>query len=154
MKQIYRDWKDDPVAEKIAWLMDRSIRIGPFSIGLDGLLGLIPGIGDMASGMISAIIIARALEANVPRAAIIRMVINVGVDSLVGSIPFLGDLFDFAYKANVRNVEIYRTAIRGDRRAARDWTFILAVVLIMLAFISLPIIGLLYLGRLLGPSIF
>jgi len=86
--------------------MDESIRLGPWSIGLDGLLGLIPGFGDMAGAVVSAVIILRAMQSRIARSAIVRMVLNVATDSVVGSVPFLGDIFDFAYKSNVRNVEI------------------------------------------------
>ena len=79
------------------------------------------------------------------------MVINVGVDSLLGAVPFVGDIFDFAYKSNIKNVEIYREALRHERRVAKDWAFIVLVGAILLVFFSLPLIGLFYLAKLLGP---
>src|SRR5216117_2410115 len=87
---------EDPVIEWLAWLMDDSIRIGPWGIGLDGFIGLIPGVGDMAGAAVSAVIIARAMKSGIPKSAVMRMVVNVGLDSLVGAVPFFGDLFDFA----------------------------------------------------------
>src|SRR5689334_20987352 len=86
---------EDPMIEWLAWLMDESIRIGPWSIGIDPLLGLIPGLGDMAGAAVSAVMIGRAMQQGIARSAIMRMVINVGVDSLVGAVPFVGDIFDF-----------------------------------------------------------
>ena len=91
-------------------MMDECIRIGPWSIGLDGIVGIVPGIGDMAGGLVGLFIVARALQQGIARSAVTRMVINVGLDTLVGSIPFVGDIFDFAWKSNVRNVEIYKEA--------------------------------------------
>jgi uncharacterized protein DUF4112 len=143
--------EEDPVLEWLAWLMDESIRIGPWSIGLDGFIGLIPGVGDMAGAAVSAFFILSAMQAGIARSAIIRMVINVGVDSLLGALPFVGDIFDFAYKSNVRNLQIYREALRGDRRPMRDWTFIVFIVLVLMTIVALPILGLVYLARLLAP---
>jgi hypothetical protein len=139
--------QEDPLIEWLAWLMDDSVRIGPYSVGLDGFLGLIPGIGDMAGAAVSALIIARAMKSGISKSAILRMVINVGVDSLVGAVPFLGDLFDFAFKSNRYNLEIYREAIRGERQPVRDWFFVLFVSLALLVIVLLPIVGLVYLTR-------
>ena len=143
--------QEDPLLEWLAWLMDESIPLGPWKIGLDGLLGFIPGIGDMAGASVSALIIARAMQAGISRGAIARMVVNVAADSLLGSLPLAGDLFDFAYKSNIRNLEIYREALRGERRPAKDWAFILFIAVIMLVLISLPMIALFYLAKFLGP---
>ncbi len=142
---------EDPLLEWLAWLMDDSIAIGPWSIGLDGLIGLIPGLGDMIGAAVSAVMIARAMQQGVGRSAILRMAINVGVDSLAGSIPFLGDIFDFAYKSNRRNLEIFRESMRGERQPVKDWAFVVAVGFLVIAFIALPILGLVYLAKLLGP---
>jgi len=141
--------EEDPLIEWLAWLMDDSIRIGPWKVGLDGFIGLIPGIGDMAGSAVSALIIARAMQSGISKGAVVRMVINVALDSLVGAVPFLGDIFDFAFKSNAYNVKIYREAIRGERQPVRDWLFILLVSLILLAIVLLPIAGLLFLSRLL-----
>ena len=144
--KIYRlNAFDDPLSEYLAWLMDSSIQIGPVSIGLDGLIGLIPGLGDVASNIVSALIIIRAMKNGVHRAAILRMVLNLGIDTVLGFVPVVGDVFDFAYKANVRNVQIYREAMNGTRKPARDWAFIAMVILLLIGLIVLPILGLIYL---------
>src|SRR5262245_40363830 len=127
---------EDPLAEWLAWLMDESIAIGRWKIGLDGFIGLIPGIGDITGAGISAFIIARAMQAGVSRGAITRMIINLAVDTIVGSLPLFGDIFDFAYKSNVKNVEIYRQALRGERTAVRDWAFIVLVTLILVVIVA------------------
>src|SRR5262249_10676410 len=141
--------EEDPLIEWLAWLMDESIRIGPWKVGLDGFLGLIPGIGDMAGSAVSAFIIARAMQSRISKAAVLRMLINVAVDSGVGHLPLLGDIFDFAFKSNVYNVQIYREAIRGDRQPLRDWLFVLFVSVILLVIVLLPIVGLIYLIKVL-----
>jgi len=75
------------------------------------------------------------------------MVINVGLDSLAGSVPLFGDLFDFAFKSNRYNLEIYREAIRGERQPIRDWFFVAFVTLVLLAIVVLPVVGLIYLAK-------
>jgi hypothetical protein len=129
--------------------MDESIRLGRWSIGLDAILGLIPGFGDLTGSVVSSFIIARAMQSGVSRGAILRMVINVGVDALLGAIPLIGDLFDFAFKANVRNLEIYREAVRGDRAPVKDWGFVILVATLLLVFIALPLMTMVYVLNLL-----
>jgi len=138
---------DDPLSENLAWLMDSSIQIGPVSFGLDGLIGLIPGIGDFATSIVSALIILRAMHHGVHRAAILRMLLNVGFDTLLGAVPVAGDIFDFAFKSNVRNLEIYRESLSGTREPMKDWAFIAMVVVVLAALAILPILGLIYLVK-------
>jgi hypothetical protein len=141
--------QEDPMIEWLAWLMDSSIRVGPWSVGLDGFVGLIPGIGDMAGAAVSAVIIVRAMRSGIPKSAVIRMVINVAFDTLGGTVPLFGDIFDFAFKSNMYNLQIYREAIRGERQPIRDWLFIGLVVLILAAIVLLPVVGLFFLTKLL-----
>jgi uncharacterized protein DUF4112 len=141
--------QEDPLIEWLAWLMDSSIRVGPWSVGLDGFVGLIPGIGDMAGAAVSAVIIVRAMQSGIPKSAVIRMVINVAFDALGGTVPLFGDIFDFAFKSNMYNLQIYREAIRGERQPIRDWLFIGLVVVILAAIVLLPLVGLFYLMKLL-----
>jgi hypothetical protein len=137
--------EEDPLIEWLAWLMDNSIRVGPLSLGLDGVLGLIPGIGDMAGAAVSSLIIIRAMKAGIPKSAVMRMLINVALDSLAGTVPFFGDIFDFAFKSNTYNLQIYRETIRGERQPLRDWVFIGFVSFLLLIIVLLPVIGLIYL---------
>ena len=139
--------EEDPLIEWLAWLMDESIPVGPWKFGLDGIVGLIPGIGDVAGAAISAVIIARAMKSGIPKSAVMRMVINVGLDSLAGAVPFFGDIFDFAFKSNTYNLQIYRESIQGDREPVRDWFFNVFVFVILLALIALPLIGIIYLTK-------
>ncbi len=101
--------------DRLANVLDTCIPV-PFlrtRIGLDGLIGLVPGIGDAATGALSLYVVAEAWRLEVPMTTILRMLGNVGVDTVVGAIPLAGDLFDFAYKANRRNVELLRQALRA-----------------------------------------
>jgi hypothetical protein len=143
---------DDPLLEWLAWLMDESIAIGPWKIGLDGLVGLVPGLGDMAGAAVSGFIILGAAQRGIARSAVIRMVINVAVDAFLGALPLIGDIFDFAFKSNTRNIQIYREALRGERTVVKDWVFIGFVALLLLVIFSAPLVGLIYLGRYLGRA--
>jgi hypothetical protein len=125
--------------EWIAWLMDRSIPIGGMRVGLDPILGLIPGLGDVFSSLISTVIIMHAHRAGVPRATVLRMMANVGIDTAVGAVPLVGDVFDFAWKANSKNLELYRTAVRGERRAGKDWGFLALVMVGLFVLVAVPI---------------
>jgi len=145
---------EDPFIEWLAWLMDESIQIGPWSVGLDPLIGLIPGLGDMAGTVISTVIIARAMNSGIPKSAVTRMVLNVAVDALGGAVPFVGDLFDFAYKSNIRNVRIYQESLRGERKPLKDWFFIVFVFLVLLVILVLPILGLIYLAKLIARYVY
>jgi hypothetical protein len=145
--------RDDPLIEWLAWLMDESISIGPWKIGLDGFIGLIPGLGDMAGAAVSAVIILGATQHGIPRSAVIRMLINVATDALLGALPLVGDIFDLAYKSNVKNIQIYREAMRGERQPVKDWGFIMLVAIVLLVILLIPMLALIYLGRYLAPHL-
>jgi len=133
--------------DRLAWLMERSIPIGRWKIGLDGIIGLVPGLGDLIGVAISGLIVAAGVRAGLPRSAIARMVANVAVDGIIGAVPFLGDVFDVAFKANTRNVEIYREALRGERSRSKDSLFVTGVVLAFAALLAIPILVIVLLLR-------
>jgi hypothetical protein len=150
--EVYRPGEQlparDPIAESIAHLMDGAIPIGRWSIGIDPLLGLVPGIGDLIGTFISMIILARAFQAGIPRIAIARMTVNIALDTVVGSIPLLGDVFDFAYKANLKNLRIYQEALQDGRRAStRHWGFFIAAFVVAALALIAIIAGLVALVR-------
>ncbi|WP_315787433.1 DUF4112 domain-containing protein [Fischerella sp. JS2] len=93
---------------KLSQLMDTSIRIPliGFRIGLDPIIGLVPGAGDLISTAFSAYIIYLATRFSIPRQDLAKMIFNVGLEAVVGSVPLVGDLFDAFYKSNIRNLAI------------------------------------------------
>jgi hypothetical protein len=93
------------------------------------------------------VIITQAHRAGIPRATILRMVANVGIDAVLGAIPIVGDLFDIAFQANTKNLELYRTALRGERQVRRDWGFLAAVLLGVAAIVTIPILLLIWAVR-------
>lgn len=95
---------------RIAELLDGQFRVPGTDIefGLDAIIGLVPGIGDLISGGISMWMIREARRLGAPRWLIARMVWNVAVDVTVGAVPVLGDMLDVAWKANRMNIELLR----------------------------------------------
>ncbi|MCP6758926.1 MAG: DUF4112 domain-containing protein [Fischerella sp. CENA71] len=93
---------------KLSRLMDTSIRIPliGFRIGLDPIIGLVPGAGDLISTAFSAYIIYLATRFGIPRQDLTKMIFNVGLEAVVGTVPLVGDLFDAFYKSNIRNLAI------------------------------------------------
>ena len=106
----------------ISWLFDELVRIPgtKITVGLDALMGLIPGGGDVVGGAISvyALFVARRLGA--PTSVILRMAVNILVDAVLGAVPFLGDLFDVSWKANRKNVQVLEEFIASPQRAQRS----------------------------------
>lgn len=114
---------------RLAWLLDDAIRLpGGFRVGLDGIVGLIPGIGDVLGLAASSYIIIRARSFGVPGVVLARMIGNVALEFVVGTIPILGDLFDFAYKANRRNLALMERYLVDERRVRRSSRGIIVAV--------------------------
>jgi hypothetical protein len=74
--------------------------------GLDAIVGLVPGVGDILGGLFSTYIIFKAARLGAPTPILTRMVMNTGIDTLIGEIPLLGDLFDVGFKSNIRNMAL------------------------------------------------
>jgi len=100
--------------EFLAWFTDSAIRIPGTSrtIGADGLLSLIPGIGSMMGTGLSLYVIAEAVRLGVPAHLLARMATNIAADTLIGAVPVLGFVFDFAFKANQRNLSLLRQHLK------------------------------------------
>ncbi len=128
-----RKGRDVPdLSRLIAWLLDDLIPIPgtKFRLGLDPIIGLIPGFGDGSTAVISSMILLHALRAGVPRIVLVRMALNVLMNSLGGAIPGIGDVFSAFFKSNRRNVELLDrhagTATRASTTA--DWIFVGALI--------------------------
>ena len=120
---------------KLAWLLDSSIRIPGTNrtIGLDGIIGLLPGIGDVISGVISGYIVIKALLMGLPIFVIARMVINLMIEGVIGVIPVIGDLFDFIFKSNRRNVLLMQTYLKNPEDTT-ERSFMSVILFLMVLF--------------------
>jgi hypothetical protein len=97
--------------------------------GLDPILGLIPGVGDAAGAVLAGWILVEAMRLGASRATVLRIAGNVALDAGLGAIPILGDIFDFAWKANLRNVALLERHLAAPTQAERaDRSFVLLVV--------------------------
>jgi hypothetical protein len=128
--------------EALARWMDYAFVLpGGFRFGFAGLIGLIPGIGDIMDALVSLYIVNRALQLEIPRVGVARMVLNVGIEGLLGAAPFVGDLFDVVFKANRRNYVLLNSYLaQPQRQRGMDSLFLLATVLVVIAGVGLPIL--------------
>jgi Domain of unknown function (DUF4112) len=126
--------------------------------GLDPIIGLIPVAGDVASALLSLYILSLAAEMRVPRSTMLRMAMNVAIDCVAGSIPLLGNVFDFAWKANHRNMQLLeRTLAAPDHQRTRqtiwDGLFVAGLigllVIMLVGSIAVAVLGAMWIGRLL-----
>ena len=126
----------------IATLLDSAFTIPgtTIRIGLDPLLGLIPGIGDYLANLIGTSLLLLATRSGVPRIVIFRMSFNIFLNMIVGAIPGIGDLFSFWFKSNIRNAELFQrySQFPPPASTAMDWIYVVTLMtLIVLALTGL-----------------
>lgn len=140
--------------QRLAWLLDSSIPIPGtrLSIGLEALVGLVPGIGDLIGVALSSWILKEAHALGASRAVLLRMAANVAVEGLAGLVPVAGDVFDAFYKANVRNVKLLGDWMdRPDRAERSSRAFVIALFAGLAAlFVLVGALGFLLLRWLVG----
>jgi len=133
---------DDENLDLLSHVLDDWFRIPGTSIrfGIDGIVGLIPGVGDILGGLASCIIVLAAWFRGVPNITVARMVVNVAIEVAVGTIPFVGDVFDIAWKANRRNYKLLEGSLRATKRnTGPDWVFFGVLGVFMLALTMIPV---------------
>ena len=134
---------DDQMLQMLASLLDDIFHIPGTGIrfGLDPIIGLIPGIGDLITSVASFLIILAAWQRRMPKVKMARMVANIAIDTLVGSIPIAGDAFDVAWKSNRKNLALLQreTTIEKGHQSWRDWLFLLGVVVLLGILVAIPI---------------
>lgn len=126
---------------RIARTLDSAVPVPgtSFRFGLDPILGLIPGVGDLVSPLFTLAILFQARDLGIPRVVQLRMIFNVAIDVLTGFIPLFGDLFDFAWKANNRNMALLERHVYEEHGPSpRDWAFVVACVLLLLVIAAVP----------------
>lgn len=129
----------------LGYLMDESIRLpGGYRIGWDGIIGLIPGLGDVAGLAVSAYIIAESARMGAPKSVLMRMSANTAIDAILGAVPVIGDLFDFAFKANRRNLDLLQSHLaepRRTRRVSLGWLAMVGGVSLLILVSVLMLLG-------------
>jgi hypothetical protein len=131
-------------------LLDDAFRIPGTNLrfGLDPILGLVPGIGDLATPVFSVLILVHGARLRVPKIVLARMVLNALIDFIVGAVPVLGDLFDFGWKSNAWNLTLLERHARPGSRATRgDWIFVIACVTVVFLAALIPFVALVWLLR-------
>ena len=120
----------------LARALDSAVPIPGTSMrfGLDPILGLVPGLGDLAGAALSGYIVLAGIRMGVSRSGVVRMLANIAIDTFVGSVPVVGDLFDAGWKSNNRNVALIERhmADPDTTRSANRWVILGAVVLLLI----------------------
>ena len=124
--------------------MDNLLRVPgtSFRFGIDPLIGLIPGLGDTGSAMVSALALIQAARSGLPKIILARMSVNILLNELIGIVPVVGDAFSFWFKSNARNYQILRTHAGGLVKPSRsDWVFVIAVLAVLLLVVCLGLVA-------------
>jgi hypothetical protein len=137
-----------PDLDALARLMDGAFRIPGLNIrfGLDPIIGLIPGFGDILATLVSLYVLVAARRYGIPRITMMRMGLNIGIDAIIGAIPIVGDLFDLVWRTNERNVALLRRHMNTPahlRQKARrgDWVYVIAIVAVLIAILGVAVYG-------------
>lgn len=131
--------------EVLAKLMDNQFRVPGtnFRFGLDAIIGLIPGAGDLATFGISGFMVFIMAQNGASGFVLARMILNVLIDTLIGAIPFVGDLFDFGFKSNTKNIRLMQEYYLEGRHKGGAWKVVVPVMIIFIVLFA-AIIWLIY----------
>lgn len=123
----------------VALVMDELIRFPNtrFTFGLDPVIGLVPGIGDTASAIVSAVVLIQAARRGLPKILLARMSVNILINEIVGIVPGIGDAFSFWFKSNKRNYDLLLAHRADSRRASKsDWLFVIFVLTMLFVIVA------------------
>ena len=132
---------------RVAALLDNAIPIPgtKYRVGLDPILGLVPGVGDAIGTAMAGYILVEAARFGVPRSVLLRMLLNIGVDTALGAVPGIGDLFDFVWKADAKNIALLHEHLGQPVRARRASRKMLALVVAAVAVFAVGAVALIVL---------
>jgi hypothetical protein len=133
----------DSTLQSLEILLDEAFRVPGtnFRFGIDGIIGLVPGLGDVLAGLLSLVIPIAAWIRGVPYITLLRMAANIGIGVLIGSIPLLGDLFDVVWKPNRRNYRLLTRHLGEPHlHTWRDWAFLGMLFAALLIIFAIPIV--------------
>jgi hypothetical protein len=140
---------------RLAWLLDNAIEIPGtrFRIGLDPIVGLIPGLGDLLGVLASSYIVREAARLGAPPSVLTRMAFNVALDGLIGLVPFVGDVFDAVWKANLRNYRLLEQHVEEPQRTVRSSrAFVALLIAALVAFVAVTAAGAFLIVRLIWQA--
>jgi hypothetical protein len=144
--EVQRDERKELAVRRLdtlGYLLDDAIPIPGTGMrfGLDAVIGLIPGLGDVAGVVLSSYIVLQAARLGAGASVLLRMLLNLLIDGVVGAIPFLGDLFDAGWKANDRNLRLLHRALDDPHATRRSSTaMVLGVGLVLLAVLAATVV--------------
>ena len=123
---------------RITWWMDEGIRIPGIGIriGLDPIIGLIPGFGDAAGAILAGSIVVEAARTGISRFTLMRMAGNIALDAAIGAVPVIGDLFDAGWKANTKNLALLERHLESPpaaRQADKRFVAVVGVAVVALS---------------------
>lgn len=119
------------IADMLAKVLDTTVKIPGTSlyIGLDPLLGLIPGIGDVLANLIGTVILGLGTRLQLPRIVLARMSLNLLINGTVGAVPIIGDLFSVWFRSHSKNAVLLRdAAMKPDRETHTDWFYVGGII--------------------------
>ena len=128
--------------QRLARTLDSAVRIPGTNVrfGVDAVIGLLPGVGDVAGAVMASYIIIAGVRMGAPASVLARMLLNVGIDTAFGAVPILGDVFDVAWRANTRNVALLERHTANPAHAqAASRAVVLAVILALVILLGLTI---------------
>jgi hypothetical protein len=133
--------------DQLAFYLDGLFRVPgtTWRFGLDGIIGLVPNVGDTLTSIASFYVLVAAVRYGVPKITLLRIAMNIGIDYLLGSVPVIGDAFDFIWKSNQMNMDLIRERATGrDEGKLTDYLFVFGLIgfLILLLLASVVVSGL------------
>lgn len=131
------------VLRRVAGMLDSAMLVPGTSIrfGLDPILGLIPGLGDLVSPLFTIGVLWQARDLGLPKVVQLRMIFNVAIDTLIGLVPVAGDLFDVAWKANDMNMALLDRHASEEHPASRgDWLFVSGMIALLVVIAVMPLL--------------
>lgn len=146
--------------ERLGWMMDDLFRIPVLGwrVGLDALVGLVPGVGDTATTVASLYILTSAIRYRVPKITLLRMGMNLGIDYVLGAVPLVGDVFDAWWKSNQKNIDLMRrraTVSASEAKSGKisDWLFVGFIIVLLLALAAASVVVSIYLLALIARQL-
>lgn len=140
-----RQRKVAPWVDRLAWTLDQSIPLpGGRRTGVDGVVGLVPVVGDLAGFVAGMVVVTAGAAADVSLPTLFRMIWNVSITTVVGLVPFAGDLFDIGYKPNARNIRLIHADLENRARTRRRSIVVLLAIVAVFALIVIGMFALVF----------